>query len=663
MRSRRIFFVALVATLLCVLLWVQRHALRSSSSPANSPPSSPALSRQSSVGVTASSGSPSALRWDVGQKRAYTLLSERTLRFAAKTKGDERRDPSAPSQDRYRISISGTWQVAVVRVDAFGVLLEAQLSEPQIALGDVTASGAMEETARLRTLLATPFFLQQSVSGQLRALRLPAGHTPFSRGLLKALVASLQYVRAGDSPTVHTTASSTWTARELDATGEYEARYVLGSSRRTCDKQRLRYTQVAAAQGLLPVASLGRLTGSLQVHFELDPDADEAARVVSLSGSEALDVDPGPDMPQVSSQSQFSLRFVQATQIADASARAQRAMGSDYDVVAMGQADLDAESDRRSDLQAVRGASYGDLLARLDALAKSDDGARRAELLSQLAALVRLDPTTAQKARQTIVSGAEAATARTLLGALGAAGSSPAQASLVALAESDSLSPDVRSNAVAMLGLGDHPTDATTTALSKLSSDRDPDVRGTAALAQGNAALAQRKEGHVAEAEQAVDELLAKLQAAATVEEQLLYIQALGNAGDARALSALQTALSATDIELRSAAVTALRFIPDDRVDGLIASTLLQDPVERVRRSAVFAASFRSLLIFLGPLRQAAQSDRDAGVRLDIVGVLGRSLAFPGVLELLTALATRDPSPDVQRAAAALLSQPSRQRP
>lgn len=656
MRSRRILLVAVLATLLSVGLWLKRHALHPPA-PSSSPPSSSTASGSGSASSPSASAASPTLRWDVGQQRAYTLRSERTVRFVAKSTSKPGDAPS-PSQDSYRMRIDGTWQITVVRADGFGVLLEALLSSPQVAMGDGKATSPQEDTARLRALLSTPFFLQQSQTGQLRALRLPAGHTPFSRGLVKALVASLQYVRAADGP-----AAATWTTRELDATGEYEARYVRSADRRGCDKSRLRYTQVAAAQGLLPVASLGRLGGALQVHFELSADEDEAARVVALSGSETLDVDPGPDMPQVSSQSQFSLRFLQATAIGDAEARAQRALGAEFEVVAMGQADPDPDSERRSDQQAVRGARYGELLAQLAALAKSDDGAQRAEILSRMAALVRLEPGTAQQAQGTILAGAEPPTTRTLLGALGAAGSSAAQASLVALAESDSLSADVRSNAVAMLGLGDHPTDATTVALSKLARDRDPDVRGTAALALGNAAQAQRKEGQIGEAEQAVDELLAKLLAATTVEEQLLYIQALGNAGDARALPALTTALSATDVELRSAAVTALRFIVDERVDSLIATTLLRDPSERVRRSAVFAASFRSLLVFLAPLRQAVQADRDAGVRLDIVGVLGRSLAVPGVLDLLSELATRDPSPDVRRAAAALVSSTSRGRP
>ena len=90
--------------------------------------------------------------------------------------------------------------------------------------------------------------------------------------------------------------------------------------------------------------------------------------------------------------------------------------------------------------------------------------------------------------------------------------------------------------------------------------------------------------------------------------------------------------------------------------DALIERALLRDGEAKVRRSAVFAASFRSLWILLSPLRQAVLSDTDDGVRGDIVTTLGRSPATPGVLDVLQAVATRDGSPDVRAAAARAIS-------
>ena len=139
-------------------------------------------------------------------------------------------------------------------------------------------------------------------------------------------------------------------------------------------------------------------------------------------------------------------------------------------------------------------------------------------------------------------------------------------------------------------------------------------------------------------------------------DEQILYLQALGNSGDARALPAIQRVLSAGGEELRSAAVTALRFIAAEAVDGLIAATLLGDPSVRVRRSAVFAASFRPPLLMLPVLQQSGAARFRARVRGEIVPVLGRSLSLPGVVSTLQAPGQNDANAEVRQAAAALLT-------
>lgn len=646
MRSRRLSAVALVVTLICVGLWLQRHVL----SPRPTAPSQGlSAGPAGAISPVAQSSGAAPPRWPIGERRSYELRSVRHVTFVPQP-----RDGATPlvaatgAREQFRIAITATLGLAVVQADALAVRVEAVLTAPQIEIGAL----AGEEKRRLLELLATPSYLQLSPTGQLRGLRLLRGHSAFSRGVLRALLSSLQYVR----PEPQAVAPSSWTSRELDATGEYEARYQRAADGRSCRKERLRYLQVSTAQGLLKVSSLGRLHGGLQVQYELDPAADGLAQVQALRGEETLQIDPGPGMPQVQSEGSFALRYLSSQPLTDAAARADRALGDDYELIAMALAEQDPQSERRSDEQLLAGASFPDLLSQLSRLNATSDGAVRAELLSRLAALLRLQPEVAAQAQKAVQSGASEATTRTLLGALGAAGTGAAQASLVGLAENRALSADVRSNAVAMLGLGEHPSDATMGALSQLSHDREGDVRGTAALALGNAALAQRRAGAVGEAEQAVDELLAGLAAATTEDEQILYLQALGNSGDARALPAIQRVLSAGGEELRSAAVTALRFITAEAVDGLIAATLRGDPSVRVRRSAVFAASFRPPLLMLPVLQQAVLRDPEARVRSEIVPVLGRSLSLPGVVSTLQALAKNDADAEVRQAAAALLT-------
>ncbi|MBP6743487.1 MAG: HEAT repeat domain-containing protein, partial [Deltaproteobacteria bacterium] len=60
--------------------------------------------------------------------------------------------------------------------------------------------------------------------------------------------------------------------------------------------------------------------------------------------------------------------------------------------------------------------------------------------------------------------------------------------------------------------------------------------------------------------------------------------------------------------------------------------------------------------VFLPALQKAVLSDGDANVRADVVAVLGKAMALPGVAALLRTVAEKDASPDVRRSAQALLA-------
>lgn len=637
---RLLFFVQLLAAAIGVVLY-----LRHEDPPAPAPPKAP---------TRAGAREPLPLRgpafkWGIGTLRTYELSTVRTVRFSTDT---------APTEE-LKLALSGRWDVTVVEASSAAVLAEVQLDELKLDLG-----GDAPQLERLRKSLLAPFFLEMDPSGRLRGLRLRRGTDPIVRGFLKAVAASLQYT-SGAGPS--------WISDEIDATGEYQARYQLSVDGTRCDKGRVRYTRVAAVQGLLPVESVGTTSGELRAAFTLARTDDESARVEALTATDTLAVDAGPGMPRVSSESRVSLRLlggaVQEDEILEQWRRL--AKGPDYEPAPLGTSDEDPDSGRRSDEQLVQGARFEDLLAQLRKLPPGEDGKERASLLVRLSALMRLDPAAARRAQLAIaqVTDTQVPAARTLLGALGGAGSAAAQEALVQVGESAALSPELRMNAVAALGLSDQPEEASASALQRLASDPNADVRSTALLALGNTALAQRRQGQTGEAAAAVDELLARLSAAQTEDEQLLYLQALGNTGDPRALPALQAALRVPSVEVRKAAAQGLRFIPSDSggtsPDQLLTEAL-RDPAAPVRLGALFAVSFRPLLVFLPALQQLVQNDGDEGVRSETVNLLGRALGsagaqlLPGVLHTLKQVAEHDPAPRVRKAALDLLSGPAR---
>lgn len=626
--------------------------LRYEDPPAPAPPKAPTRPSAPGTRDPVQPGGP-VFKWGTGYLRTYELSTVRTVRFSTDT---------APTEE-LKLALSGRWDVTVVQAAAGAVLAEVQLDELKLDLG-----GDTTQLARLQKGLVVPFFLDMDPSGRLRGLRLRRDTEPMVRGFLKAVAASLQYT---GGPGQSGQSGQSWLSAEIDATGEYQARYQLSVDGTRCDKGRVRYTRIAAVQGLLPIESAGAVSGELRAAFTLARTDDESARIQALTATDTLAVEAGPGMPRVSSESRVSLRLLGGAQQTDEIVGQWLSManGPEYEPAPLGKSEEDPDSDRRSDEQLVRGARFEDLLAQLRRLPTGADGQERANLLVRLSALMRLEPAAARRAQLAIAQGTEVPTARTLLGALGGAGSAAAQEALVQVGESAALSPELRMNAVAALGLSDQPEEASAAALQRLASDPNADVRSTALLALGNTALAQRRSGQTGEAAAAVDELLSRLTAAQTEDEQLLYLQALGNTGDPRALPALQAALRVPSVEVRKAAAQALRFMPSDSggtsPDQLLTEAL-RDPAVPVRLGALFAVSFRPLLVFLPALQQLVLHDGDEGVRSETVNLLGRALGsagaqlVPGILHTLKQAAERDPAPRVRKTALDLLNGPVR---
>ena len=235
------------ALLLLILVAAALYTTRKE--PSDDRPAAPTAGRTQPAAAPSPPPSPaSPFQWRTGQRRTYSLSTVRTVRFRSAPGAAE-----ALSED-LRLALSASWSVTVLRADAYLVLAEVRLGEPKLDLESLDAA----ERERMQGALLTPFYLMMEPSGRLRGLRLVRGTQPVLRGFLKAVAASLQYARAP---------GPSWTHDEVDATGEYQARYQLAVDGTRCDKSRVRYTRVAAVQGLLPIESLGGVGGGLGVAF------------------------------------------------------------------------------------------------------------------------------------------------------------------------------------------------------------------------------------------------------------------------------------------------------------------------------------------------------------------------------------------------------------
>ena len=375
MRPRPWQILLLVVVIALGLSLWQRQKQRPA--PSSPPPQSTTAS------LTAPAAATTSLTWRVGTTQRYQLTTRRVLHM----KG---RGPEASSDD-YPLAISARLTTTVLRADSLMVTLLARLDGLSLEFaGDPTAK------AKLADALTRPLVLVYEPDGKLRSLRVHRDVDTVGRGFAKALFASLQFVRSSQPV-------ASWQSQELDATGEYEASYERKTDGKQAivHKQRGKYLSVRTAQGLLPVGQLGKVTGTLSLTFVLSEGDDEAARLAEVAGSESLVVDPGPDMPLVSSES--TLQLVRDGSSTGKPADADLALIDSPDYTLSPLALMDAtDSDRRGDEQRVQGKSFAELLQALRAIPPTDTGQERAELQMRLSSLFRLQTAAPKQAAQAI---------------------------------------------------------------------------------------------------------------------------------------------------------------------------------------------------------------------------------------------------------------------
>lgn len=617
---------ALVALVLAIAVGVWRWS-REASKPlvvsddaANRPETKPVVSQTS-------------FHWTTGSTQTYRLSAKRTLQFSS----------ADNKTDSFSLGIDGRLVTKVLRVDPATVVMLAQLSSLQFLM-----NGAADGRQSLVTATKAPFLLVSETDGKLRALRFSKQVDPVSRGFLKGLMASVQFVR-------NKTQAGQWQTQELDATGEFEALYALQSDGKSVSKRRGKYLQARSVQGLMPIGQLGAVSGRLEVAYVLSDGDDEAARVASVEGLDELTVLPGPDMPRIRSWSSFSLLRQSGENLPVTESEQALLSTDEYALSPLALMDA-TENDGRDDEQQVKGAKFSDLLSLLVAVPASDDGSERAVLQTRLSALFRLHPDAAAEAGEAIGRGLNERAAKTLLGALSGAQNTKGQAALVDVFKNSKLSADLREHAVAVLGLADAPSDESVQALLDGVRDRDTEMSNTAALALGNAAQAERKSGQLGTAENLVDVLLARFEAATNETEQSAALEALGNTGDPRIVPVVQNVLGSGNEMVRVSAVRALRFVAGGSVDALLGQLVTRDASGEVRLAALMAISFRPLLLFVEPLGQTVLRDAVSSVRMEALLLLGKMRDLPKVPEVLRTVAERDTDPQVRQKAASMLA-------
>lgn len=520
--------------------------------------------------------------------------------------------------DALAVQVAGTWQLTVLRADGDGVLLESELAA-SVSIGPARQRATADPAVAAE--LARPHYLTLDPQGRVTSFQFSPDQRSLARGVVRSLATATQLVGAGAG-------GEQWDIEESDQTGRYLASY--SRSGATIDKIKRSYTRVSGALEITELAAHTVFQAGGAVPASVSVDELLAGRTGKIA---------------LASRSRIALHLVGS----DAVQPPERDLRG-LDVVAVDGPAGSPRDRRDADRKLLAGATIAGLLADLAV----DDDHVVASVGARLAALLRLEPARAAELAER-VAGADPRTAGVILGALGTAGTAEAQTALVGLAGSSALAATDRAQVAVATTMVEHPTAELTEVLGGNLDAPDAELRSTSGLALGVAA-ARLAHDDAGRGQAIVDDLLARLADASDPAQQVLLLRALGNTGDARAIPALQIALSSTWPRVRGVAVETLRMFAGARVDDLIARALVDDPDPSVRRAAVFASSFRPIVPLLDTLGRALGSDRDVGVRLAVLRLLGDHLSVAGASALVDAAARRDPAEDVRAEARRLQS-------
>jgi hypothetical protein len=296
------------------------------------------------------------------------------------------------------------------------------------------------------------------------------------------------------------------------------------------------------------------------------------------------------------------------------------------------------------------------------ALRSADERTREAAALMQaIAERLRRDPagTAAILDRIRREGAKQAEEAGVLIGALGTAGTPAAQKALGMLITDAALPTSLHVQALTQLAFVHSPTAESLATVEDATHSANDEEQSTSTLVLGAMARSLHDEAPQAAASK-VQQLIDRYLKATDLDEKLLLLSALGNAGSLEALPLILEALRSEVTTLRIEAVRALRFMPPGIGDATIDRTLATDADVGVRKAAVFALGFRDLNAHASIVGTVLSRDVSPAVRLAMVNLLGSAIGrYLPALAILKSAAVADPDEDVRNAAASFVKSAS----
>ncbi|APR82433.1 Phycocyanin alpha-subunit phycocyanobilin lyase [Minicystis rosea] len=537
---------------------------------------------------------------------------------------DAARVVSVGGERKLDAGLHTTLALTLVERDAEGFTVRAELREPKF---DTAAPGARD----LASALSRPFVFTMRETGEIGSFSFPKGSPPEVIGLLKDLVTSFQMV-APPAP------QASWQTTEEDASGEYQASYVKRTG--SLHKSKIAYQRARGARGLVPLA------GAYEVRSAIDFELDASGWPRAIAEDESLHIKAGT--MDVLSTRKTTAKLLAIDHLSKVATVDPQSLLPD----SVGE----AEAFARAKESAAKGLVGGRNFVQIADDLRSDSVSTRNDATVALSALFRLEPEATKGAVDTILHGRldEESKAR-ISTALGSAGTPEAQRALGSILTSPDADSTAQARAAAALGLSHNQMAENEELLTTAMTSPANDVKSAATLALGNS-IRSAGAGGTLDTKGALETLIEGLEQAKSPDEKRVYLEALGNSGDADALSAITPYLTSDELELRTVATFALRFIPGDAVNQLILAAT-KDGEIAVRSAAVNTVRFRPLAPLRAAIDGLLRHDPSESVRLAIISALNLKRAEDASVDTSIRWALdNDPSEKVRKLAKQVLA-------
>jgi len=559
-------------------------------------------------------------------------------------------------QSPFDLELTAGLELAPLRVSGARAELAVTLADPRLSIGGRPVPAGDP----LAAAFAQPFLFTLD-GGKVVEQRFPPGLPPAAAGMFRTLAAAFQLAAPAAD------AKDSWTAREYDATGGYDAAYAWGSEPGAVSKRKLKYAEVLVA-GPVDAATRARVAAQVAAssgEMRVRDGALAAIRLADTITSQVLTKAP----LAVETKLAIDLKEITAPR---PGAPGRDALIAGTTALRAAQAYGDGASKGMFDRARLDGRTFEQLAAALEAETrpsgkgknkgkptageKPTAGADREGQLrehvatfSALVALLRLEPEAVKKAAAKARAGSTAAAP--IMDALASAGSEPAQEALADLVLDTKLDADARIAAANSLIRVPKPAPQMIDTLQQLIAD--PLLREHAVFGLGTAARRLREAGEAERARAISERLVALLRAAKQSDDQIRCLRGIANSAYAPALPVVKPFIAAPDASVRLAAIEATRLMDDPAVDAFITGPMAKDVDAGVRRAAVQVAARRPASAPLAAaLTEVALHEADSSTRQQAVELLGRWLAqdatLRGVLEKVVA---NDGRPEIREAA------------